>query len=88
MHVERLKLRRRDHFGDAGPVGDNDYPVADIANIVMLTAAATMGAPPDPALANLSAWLRRTVARPAVAREIASLQAYVASLQAPTSATS
>ena len=66
----------------------DDFTVADIANIVMLTAAATMGAPPDPALANLSAWLRRTVTRPAVAREIASLQAYVASLQAPASATS
>jgi glutathione S-transferase len=66
----------------------DDFTVADIANIVMITAAATMGAPPDPALANLGAWLARTVARPAVAREVAGMQAYVASLQTPESAAS
>ncbi len=66
----------------------DEFTVADIANFVMLSAAATMGAPPDPALESLAAWLSRTAARPAVAREIAAMQAYVASLQAPSSAAS
>ncbi len=58
----------------------DDYSVADIANFVMISAAATMGAPPDPGHANLGAWLARTAARPAIAREVGAMQAYVASL--------
>jgi glutathione S-transferase len=56
------------------------YSVADIANFVMLSAAATMGAPPDPGLTRLAGWLGRMAARPAVAREITAMQSYVAGL--------
>ena len=59
------------------------YSVADIANFVMLSAAATMGAPPDPSLQNLAGWLGRTGARPPVAREMAAMTEYVAKLNAP-----
>jgi glutathione S-transferase len=61
-----------------------DFSLADIANVVMLSAAASMGAPPAPAHAHLGGWLARTLARPAVARELAAMQAFVAS-QAPAS---
>jgi glutathione S-transferase len=54
------------------------FSLADIANVVMLSAAASMGAPPDPRLAQLGAWLARTVSRPAVGRELAAMQAFVA----------
>jgi glutathione S-transferase len=54
------------------------FSLADIANVVMLSAAASMGAPPDPGHARLSGWLARTAARPAVARELAAMQAFVA----------
>ncbi|MCZ6783762.1 MAG: glutathione S-transferase family protein [Proteobacteria bacterium] len=59
------------------------YSIADIANFVMITAAATMGAPPDPVHAHLTAWLARTAARPAVAREIAAMRDYMAKLGTP-----
>jgi glutathione S-transferase len=58
----------------------DDYSVADIANFVMLSAAATMGAPPDPGLGNLAGWLGRTGARPAVGKELAAMQGFVARL--------
>lgn len=64
----------------------DDYSVADIANFVMISAAATMGAPPDAALESLGAWLARSAARPPVGREIAAMQGYVASLRQPQSA--
>jgi glutathione S-transferase len=59
------------------------FSVADIANVVMISAAASMGAPPDPRHAHLTAWLARALARPAVARELAAMQAFVASQRAP-----
>jgi glutathione S-transferase len=55
-----------------------DFSVADIASFVFLHAAATLGAPVPEAHANVRAWLARAQARPAVAREVAELQAYVA----------
>jgi len=57
------------------------YSVADIANFVMLSAGATMGALPDPANANLAGWLVRTASRPAGARGIRAIQAHAAGLR-------
>lgn len=56
------------------------FSVADIACFVMLSAAATLGAPPDAGLGSLSAWLGRTGARPAVAKEMAAMRSFVAAL--------
>jgi glutathione S-transferase len=53
------------------------FSVADIASFVMLHAAATLGAPLPEEQANLRAWLGRSLARPAIAREVAELSAYV-----------
>lgn len=65
-----------------------DYSVADVANFVMVSAAAGMGAPPDPSHERLAGWLARTLARPPVARELAAMQRTVASLSAPADAAS
>lgn len=56
------------------------YSVADIANFVMVSAGATMGAPPDASLTRLTGWLGRMLSRPPVAREMAAMQATVAAL--------
>jgi glutathione S-transferase len=55
----------------------SDFGVADIATFVMLSAGATLGAPPDESLDNLHEWFSRVGARPVVARELAELQAVV-----------
>jgi glutathione S-transferase len=62
------------------------FSVADIANFVMLHAAATLGAPFADELANLRAWRERALARPAIAREVAELGAFVQKLFAPAPA--
>src|SRR5262245_20050002 len=62
------------------------FSVADIANFVMLHAAATLGAPVPEEQANLRAWQERALARPAIAREVAELAAFVAGLLAPPQA--
>jgi glutathione S-transferase len=46
---------------------------ADIAHFLTLTFATALGAPPDPSLANLSAWMVRVGARPSLQREVAGL---------------
>jgi glutathione S-transferase len=69
------ELAGREYLCDA-------FSLADIANVVMLSAAASMGAPPDPMRAHLAGWLARTLARPAIARELAAMQAFVASQSA------
>jgi len=48
-----------------------DYTVADIAYFVTNLVGASLGAAPDPSLANLQAWLARVSSRPAVKTEIA-----------------
>jgi glutathione S-transferase len=66
----------------AGPFG-----YADIANVVMLQSAASLGAPPVEAHPALQAWEARMRARPAVARELAEMQAFAArALSAPAPA--
>ena len=62
------------------------FSVADIATFVMLHAAATLGAPVRDEHANLRAWVERAQAKPAVAREVAELRAFVAGLFAPSPA--
>ncbi|MEN8159626.1 MAG: glutathione S-transferase family protein [Myxococcota bacterium] len=58
----------------------SDFSVADIANFVFLNAAATLGAPLRPEHTALAHWYERVAARPAVAREVAEMQAFVQKL--------
>lgn len=60
-----------------------DFSVADIAHVVFLNAAATLGAPIRPEQEALTAWYQRALARPAVATEVAEMGAYVAKLLSP-----
>ena len=60
-----------------------DFSVADIGNFVFLNAAATLGAPLGPGHERLAGWFERTAARPAVAREVAEMRAFVQKLFAP-----
>jgi glutathione S-transferase len=61
----------------------DEFGVGDIACFVMLSAGLTLGSVPEPGLENLSGWLGRCGARPAVRDEVASMQAFVASLSPP-----
>jgi glutathione S-transferase len=61
------------------------FSVADIGSFIMLSTAASLGAPPAGAHTNLQAWLARVLARPAVTREILAMQAHVRGLR-PASA--
>jgi glutathione S-transferase len=61
-----------------------DLPsVADIASFVMLSAAASLGAPPAADCAALRAWLERMGARPAVRRELEGMQRFLAAQLRP-----
>ena len=57
-----------------------DYSVADIGAFVMLSAAATLGAPAPADLTNVSAWLGKMAARPPVRRELEGMLSFRASL--------
>jgi glutathione S-transferase len=54
------------------------WSVADIGTFIMVNAAATLGAPPGDAHANVCDWLARTRARPAVRREADEMGTYAA----------
>jgi glutathione S-transferase len=54
------------------------FSIADIGTFIMVNAAATLGAPPGDAHANVRDWLARTRARPAVRREAEAMGAYAA----------
>ena len=58
------------------------FGVADIGAFVMISTGAALGAAPDAKHERLLAWLARIGARPAVRREMESMQAFVASLRA------
>jgi glutathione S-transferase len=58
------------------------YSVADIAVFIMLTSAATLGAPAPETCANLRAWQARVGARPAVKREFEALLSFAAATRA------
>lgn len=55
-----------------------DFALPDVAFAVMIFAASTLGAAVPASLPNLTAWLTRVTARPAVAKEIADMTAVVA----------
>jgi glutathione S-transferase len=56
------------------------FSVADIGIFIMLSTAATLGAPPAAAHTNLQAWLARVGSRPAMKLEIDGMAAYVRGL--------
>ena len=62
-----------------GPIC-GEFSFADIGLFVMVSAAATLGAPPPADLSNLAGWLAKTGARPAVRREMQAMLAFRASL--------
>jgi glutathione S-transferase len=74
LHVEFDKqLTGREYLCDR-------FSVADIGNFIMLSTAATLGAPPAAGNSNLLAWLARVGGRPAVKREMDEMTAFVRSL--------
>jgi glutathione S-transferase len=74
LHVELDKeLAGREYLCDR-------FSVADIGNFIMLSTAATLGAPPAAGNTNLLAWLARVGARPAVKREMDEMTAFVRGL--------
>jgi glutathione S-transferase len=56
------------------------FSVADIATLVMVRAAAGLGAAPSAEHSALNAWLARVLARPAVRREIDEMNGFLATL--------
>lgn len=60
------------------------FSVADIGSLIMLSSAATLGAPPTPSCTQLAAWLGRVAARPAVRRELEAMTAFVRGLRRPS----
>ena len=75
LHLELDKqLAGRDHFCDR-------FSVADIGIFIMLSTAATLGAPPAAAHTNLQAWLARVASRPAEKCEIDGMSAFVRGLR-------
>jgi glutathione S-transferase len=74
MHVELDKqLAGREMLCDR-------FSVADIGSFVMVSTAATLGAPPDASHAHLGAWLGRVAQRPAVRREMEAMTRFVRGL--------
>jgi glutathione S-transferase len=56
------------------------FSVADIGSFIMLSTAASLGAPPAAAHTNLQAWLARVGSRPAVKREMDGMGRFVRGL--------
>ena len=61
------------------------FSVADIATFIFVNTAAALGVPPPDSHAALLAWRKRTLARPAVRREVEAMQAVVAEQLRPRS---
>ena len=55
-----------------------EFSAADIGTFIMVSTAATLGAPPDGSTAELQRWLGLVGARPAVSAEIQAMQAFAA----------
>jgi glutathione S-transferase len=68
------QLRGREYLAGA-------FSVADIATFLMLSTAATLGAPVPEACADLRAWLARVAERPPVRREIEVMTAFARALR-------
>jgi glutathione S-transferase len=60
-----------------------EFSVADVGNFVFLHVAGTLGAPAGPEHERVRGWLARCLARPAVAQDVAEMNAFVAKLFAP-----
>jgi glutathione S-transferase len=58
------------------------FSVADIGTFIMLSTAATLGAPPPASCTQLQAWLARTSSRPAVRKELTAMAAHAAKARA------
>jgi glutathione S-transferase len=58
------------------------FSVADIGTYIMLSTAATLGAPAPAACTQLQGWLARMSARPAVRRELTAMAEYAAKVRA------
>lgn len=56
------------------------FSVADIGSFIMLSTAATLGAPLASSCTHLAGWLARVAGRPAVRRELEAMSAYVRAL--------
>ena len=61
-----------------------DFGVADVGTFIMLSAAATLGAPVNERCANLHAWLGRLGQRPSVAAEMMAMQSFLAGALNPS----
>jgi glutathione S-transferase len=78
LHVELDKeLAGREYLCDR-------FSVADIGSFIMLSSAASLGAPPAASCTHLGAWLGRVGSRPAVRREIEEMQAFLRGLRRPS----
>ena len=71
----------------AAALGDREFlceqfSVADIGNVVMLSAASSLGVPVAPSVTSLAAWMERVVARPTVAEEMAGMSQAAAAAMA------
>ena len=74
LHLELDKqLAGREYLCDR-------FSVADIGSFIMLSTAATLGAPPAAAHTDLQAWLARVGSRAAVKREMDGMRAFVRGL--------
>lgn len=58
----------------------NRFSVADIGNFILLSTAATLGAPPAGSLTQLGGWLARVAQRPAVRQELEAMTRFARNL--------
>lgn len=56
------------------------FSVADIGNFILLSTAATLGAPPSGSLTQLGGWLARVAQRPAVRQELEAMTRFARNL--------
>jgi glutathione S-transferase len=75
--VARYGDEREKDLADRAWLSGAAFGAADIANFVFLHVAGTLGAPLGPQHERLRGWLARCAARPAVAREVAEMSAFV-----------
>ena len=80
-YAEGLAVLERELAGRPWLCGD--FTVADIAVFIFVRTAATLGAKPEPAHPAVAAWLERTLARPAVRREVDEMSRFIRALSAP-----
>ncbi len=76
--IHALERELEAELAGGGPLC-GEFSVADIGAFVMVSAAATLGAPPPRDLPDLAGWLAKIGARPAVRREMEAMLAFRAS---------